>query len=63
MINRNVVRGALARMSPEAQQVAEADAKRRGVPVEDIVLEQCLSQVEEQLYALRHSPRPALRVV
>ncbi|WP_043530433.1 hypothetical protein [Litchfieldella xinjiangensis] len=63
MIDQSVVQGALARMRPSLRQEAEERAKRRGVTAADIVMEQCLGQLEDQLYALRKKGRPALRVV
>jgi len=63
VIDQAVVQGAMARMRPSLRQEAEVLAKRRGVTAADIVVEQCLGELEQQLYALRKKGRPALRVV
>ncbi|WP_328717601.1 hypothetical protein VO226_08430 [Halomonas elongata] len=62
MLSRESLGRVLERMSPESQNAARRESAARGISVEDVVLEKCLSDVEGQLYALRRR-RPELRVV
>lgn len=65
MIDRELVAMAVAEMAPEAADLAEREARARGVTVADVVLEENLAvhgAVSEQLYALRHH-QPSLEVL
>ncbi|MGK0546318.1 hypothetical protein ACSEE7_12525 [Halomonas cupida] len=53
MISRDSLTRVFARMSPESQEAAQAEAAARRMSVEDVVLEACLNDVQGQLYALR----------
>ncbi|WP_299231676.1 hypothetical protein [uncultured Halomonas sp.] len=66
MIDRNTVALAMQQMTPESQQAARDEAKRRGVDATDVVMERCLERIGEQLDEVRrqrHRPRAQLRVV
>ncbi|MDY7116573.1 hypothetical protein RAN53_09440 [Halomonas sp. SSL-5] len=62
MIDREVVAMAVERMTPEAKQAARQQAQQRGMTLCDAVLEECLTDLQGQLYALRHR-KPTLEVL
>lgn len=62
MIDRQVIALAVTSMSPEGRQAAEAEAVKRCMRIEDVVLEANLEMVQKQLYSLRRVT-PALTVI
>lgn len=63
VIDIQLVGMAVEAMHPQAREVAERKASARGVSVGDLILEECLEDIQGQLYALRHRKQPTLEVV